>query len=67
MKNAAGVFEKSASAWGELNTAPIPRKKICFEFNLERADLTAQRGLSNVQDVRGLSDAAEFGNLYEIP
>jgi len=44
MKNAASMLEKSTSARGELNAAPVPRKKICFEFNLERADLAAHVG-----------------------
>jgi hypothetical protein len=38
MKNAASMLKKSAPAWGELNAAPVSRKKICLEFNLERAD-----------------------------
>jgi hypothetical protein len=67
MKNATSMLEKSASTWGELNAAPVSRKKICLEFNLERADRAAQRGLGNIQEVRGLSDAAELGNLHEVP
>src|ERR1700746_1813264 len=50
MKNAASMLENSASAWGELNAAPVSRKKICLEYNLERAHLAAQRGLGNIQE-----------------
>src|ERR1700741_2551747 len=66
MKNAASVLEKSASARGELNAEPVPRKEICLEFDLERADCAAQRGLSDIQEVGGFSDATEFGNLHEV-
>ena len=41
VKYAASVFEKPASARGELNAATISRKEIGLEFDLERANLAA--------------------------
>jgi hypothetical protein len=48
------------------DAAPIAIQQRLLEFDLELAHLMAQRGLGDVEQRRGLGEAAQIGDVHEV-
>ena len=60
------VLEESGSCREQRDASRVAREKRCPEFVLQCAELSAQRGLADVEPLCGASDVQLFGDRYEV-